>query len=146
MRLIAILVMALNVSVANVATAPDFYGIWVSDLTRCDFGGPTTLTRVVLNVTGAGNRLDLVEVDSDEAGASIAHRRYEFGRPLGQGGTDAGTARAADAETILQNSDRLERWTVSGGGSELTVKRWVGGDPATRPLVLVFRRSDPASW
>jgi hypothetical protein len=96
---------------------------------------------VILNVTQDAQRLKVIEVTSDEAGASIAERYYSFRGPVPPG-RDQGTIKTAGRRTVLRSAGQLERWSISEDGSELIVNRWIDIQAKGPQRVLVFRRSD----
>ena len=74
MRLTALLLTVLTVSVARNAPTQDICGLWVADLTKCDRGTGPQPTRLILNVTRDGTRLKVIEVTSDEVGSYVVFR------------------------------------------------------------------------
>jgi hypothetical protein len=82
MRLTALLLTVLTVSVARNAPTREMCGMWVTDLTKSDLGAGARPTQLILNVTREGNRLKVIEVASDEGwgirrGAAIRVQRSD---------------------------------------------------------------------
>ena len=141
MRLTALFLMALCVTLATNAGMTDVSGVWVADLAKSKFETSPHPNRVILSVIRDEDRLKVVEVASGEIGAYIAERQYFFkGSPKGVG-RDAGKAKTDGRETILRCSDQLERWSISEDGSELIVNRWIGDTHKAPQRVLTFRRA-----
>jgi hypothetical protein len=139
MRLIALLLTLLGGGTAQNASVSEFDGVWVHHPTS-GFGLFPLANRVVLSVTGDGDRLRVIEIiDSDHAVYVVA-RQYFFGEASVRGVGD-GTAKAAGQTTILHYLNQLERWNISKAGSELIVTRWAGDTTKANKRVLIFRRS-----
>ena len=134
--------MVLTLSFGGNTAAPDIEGVWLSDLRRSNFGGQAQFNRIILSVTRVGSRLSVVEVNSGEAGKSIAHRRYVVGPTSGRSGNEGCDATSSAGELILRDSHRVERWCLSDGDSSLTVTRTVVVAAGPQVQVLVFQRSE----
>lgn len=141
MRLTALLLTVLTVSVARNAPTREMCGMWVTDLTKSDLGAGARPTQLILNVTREGNRLKVIEVASDEVGAFVAERRYVFKGATPRVEKDVGTAETTGRVTVLRCSGRLERWSISENGFELIVNRWIGDLPTASHHRLILRRS-----
>ena len=106
--LIFLLLAALTTSVVN--AAPDISGVWVADLTRCDFGVPAHFVQLSLGVTRAGKQLSVVEIAGGEAGMRIAEQRYLF--RFGCARSDAGWEGLGLLATRLSYGTRI---ALNGG-------------------------------
>lgn len=144
MRMTVLVLMSFCVALAKDASITDVSGVWVADISRCDFGEASRPIRLVMNMTRTENRLNVIEVSTSDVGTDPAERQYVFGRSVLPIRSAMGTGKIADRMALLEWQDQRDQWRFSKDGLELIVTRWIGNSPAQRK-VLFFRRSSK-SW
>jgi hypothetical protein len=122
-------------------TPVDVTGTWTADVAHCNFGTALHPTRLTLQVSRNGGRLEVIEVANGEDGTSLSVRQYEAENRSQAFGTEIGTARTIGRIRELRLADQLDEWRISGNGSKLNVSRWIGVPSAANQQILILRRS-----
>jgi hypothetical protein len=143
MGALALLLVGIFPTAPTTAPALSFSGVWVADLTRCDFGQPAANLpqRLVLDVREGPGTLEVLELRTDAAGSRLVEHRFLLqptGRPLGR---DQGTATSAGRMTVLRFAGQFECWRMSQGDAELLVDRQMKITGRGGLQRLVFRRA-----
>ena len=141
MRLTALFLMAVGMTLATNAGVPDVSGLWVAVIDRCDFGSASHPMRLVLNVTQDDHQLKVLEVFKDKNGAGLAERLYRL-RGSSPIKSAVGRAKINGRTAVLQFPEHLDQWRISEDGAELIVTRWIRRSSTAHRQVLIFRRSD----
>jgi hypothetical protein len=142
MRLTALLLAVVTISVSGNTAIQDISGLWVADLIRCDFGTTSPPGRLIMNVTRDGDLLMVTEIVSGDGQEYLRERLYAFTGGLQSVERNIGAGQTIGRETVLRWSEQLERWSISEGRHELIVQRWIGNSPnASQQQRLIFRRS-----
>jgi hypothetical protein len=141
MRLTILLLIAMSVAFPKSAIITDVNGVWVADITRCNFGTASHPLRLALNVTKTEDRLNVIEISNSEHGANLAQRQYTLRRGLSPISSAVGRAKITGRTAVLQLPERLDQWRISEDGSELIVTCWIGRSSMAHQQVLIFKRS-----